>query len=69
MTIMDSLNPEWLSIEVESIDLSVGGWSEAMKASYDAALLSLFSLSEERADAARDKAIEMLVASLRPSNA
>jgi hypothetical protein len=66
---MDSLNPEWLSIEVQSIDLAMEGWSEAMKASYDAALLSLLSLSEERDDAARDKAIEMLVASLRPSNA
>jgi hypothetical protein len=66
MMIMDSLNPEWLSIEVQSIDLAMEGWSEAMKASYDAALLSL---SEERDDAARDTVIEMLVASLRPSNA
>ena len=38
---MGSLNPQWLSIELESIDATVENWSAAVRASYQAALQTL----------------------------
>jgi len=38
---MGSLNPEWLAIELDSIDATVESWSEAIQASYKAAIESV----------------------------
>jgi hypothetical protein len=38
---MGSLNPRWLSIELESIDATVENWSAAVRTSYEAALQTL----------------------------
>jgi hypothetical protein len=38
---MGSLNPQWLSIELESIDATVENWSAAVWTSYQAALKTL----------------------------
>jgi hypothetical protein len=38
---MDSLNPGWLRIEVESIETAVEAWSGALRASYEAAMHSM----------------------------
>jgi hypothetical protein len=33
---MDSLNPSWLSIELDSIDADIEKWNEALRTSYEA---------------------------------
>lgn len=38
---MGSLNPQWLSIELESIDATIEKWSPALWASYEASLLNI----------------------------
>jgi hypothetical protein len=38
---MGALNPEWLSIEAQSIDAAVENWGEAVRSSYQATLQSL----------------------------
>jgi len=38
---MGSLNPEWLSIELNSIDATAENWSSAIQASYKAAVESM----------------------------
>jgi hypothetical protein len=38
---MGTLNPRWLSIELESIDATVENWSMAIRTSYEAALQTL----------------------------
>jgi len=40
---MGSLNPQWLNIELESIDATVENWSSALWDSYEAALQTLIS--------------------------
>ena len=42
---MGSLNPEWLAIELDSIDATVKNWSEAIQASYKAAVESIHAKS------------------------
>ena len=38
---MGSLNPQWLSIELDSIDATIENWSPALWTSYEASLLTL----------------------------
>ena len=45
---MGSLNPEWLAIELDSIDDTVKNWNEAIAASYKAAVEALQEKSSER---------------------
>lgn len=53
---MGTLNPEWLSIEAQSIDAAVENWGEAVRASYQATLQSLASadVSERSSTTERD---------------
>jgi hypothetical protein len=58
---MGSLNPQWLSIELESIDATVENWSAAVWTSYQAALQSLVKkeVPQERFYAIYDVTQEM----------
>jgi hypothetical protein len=47
---MGTLNPRWLSIELEMISATVENWSAAVRNSYDAALQA--SLKQEKLDSA-----------------
>jgi len=38
---MDSLNPHWLSIELDSIDASTEKWNVALRTSYEASIREL----------------------------
>lgn len=38
---MDSLNPSWLSIELDAIDADVEKWSDALRTSYEASVSEL----------------------------
>jgi hypothetical protein len=50
--VMGSLNPRWLTIELESIDATVENWNAAIRTSYEAALQSLIlkNLQDDRVD-------------------
>jgi hypothetical protein len=58
---MGSLNPHWLSIELESIDATVENWSVAVRTSYQAALQTLVKkeASQEQFDAIYELAREL----------
>ena len=49
---MGTLNPRWLSIELELIDATVENWSAAVRTSYQAALQTLIrkDIQQERID-------------------
>jgi hypothetical protein len=53
--VMGSLNPYWLSIELDSIDATTEKWSAALWASYQATLLDL-----TKSEFGRSKALEDL---------
>ena len=38
---MDSLNAQWLKIELDSIDEAARGWSDAVRISYEASVATL----------------------------
>jgi hypothetical protein len=38
---MDSLNPRWLTIELDSIDHDVEKWNDALRRSYEASFRAL----------------------------
>ena len=44
---MDSLNPKWLSIELDSIDLTIQSWSDAARELYRAAMQSFMAAKNE----------------------
>jgi hypothetical protein len=44
---MGSLNPDWLSIELSTIDASTEKWTAAIRSSYEASFRSLIN-SEDR---------------------
>jgi hypothetical protein len=48
---MGSLNPEWLSIELDSIDATVENWTAALWSSYQSTLQSLAAEDIARAHA------------------
>jgi len=47
---MDSLNPNWLSIELGSIDESTEKWNAALQASYEASFHPLTRPEERSVD-------------------
>lgn len=52
---MDSLAPEWLLVEVESIDDSASQWSDAIKSSYEASHATLTENPELLASSPYDR--------------
>ena len=45
---MGSLNPEWLAIELDSIDATAKNWSSAIRASYKAAVDAAYAKGAQK---------------------
>lgn len=43
---MNALNPKWLSIELQSIDLDIQNWNAGIRASYQAMLENFVVIDE-----------------------
>lgn len=52
---MDSLNAQWLKIELDSIDEAARGWSEAVRISYEASVATLVQELARRPPVSEDE--------------